>query len=167
MMSVTIFYSLLFLNSRLCFSRLQYMYPVIWVIVILYYPQNTKIMAIDMFVDNQRAVSRILSGTYIYITYRCSIRTKELFHHYTYTHTHTHIHTHAHARAHTCRYMHDIWALHSCAAPEDTTHTHTHAHSHTRRYSRLKIGWHTISGLFLKLFQRIRIPPMGFTMSIK
>jgi len=34
-------------------------------------------------------------------------------------------------------------------------------------YSRLQIGWHRISRFFLKLFQRTRILPMGFTISTK
>jgi len=34
-------------------------------------------------------------------------------------------------------------------------------------YSRLQIGWHCISRLFLKLFQRTRILPMGFTIIAK
>ena len=33
--------------------------------------------------------------------------------------------------------------------------------------SQLQIGWHSISRLFLKLFQRTRILPMGFTISTK
>jgi len=34
-------------------------------------------------------------------------------------------------------------------------------------YSQFKIGWHSISRLFPKLFQRTRILPMGFTISTK
>jgi len=34
-------------------------------------------------------------------------------------------------------------------------------------YSQLQIGWHSISTLFLKLFQRTRILPMGFTIITK
>ena len=32
-------------------------------------------------------------------------------------------------------------------------------------YSRLQVGWHRILRLFLKLFKRTRILPMGFTIS--
>jgi len=34
-------------------------------------------------------------------------------------------------------------------------------------YRQLQTGWHSISRLFLKLFQRTRILPMGFTVSTK
>ena len=56
-----IIHSLAYLNSRLGFSRLKYLYSVISVIVDLL-PADTKRMAIDMFVDGQSAISRILGG---------------------------------------------------------------------------------------------------------
>jgi len=59
--SRTIFYSLSYLNSRLGLNRLEYLYSVISVIVDQL-PANTKIMAIDMFVDGQSEISRILCG---------------------------------------------------------------------------------------------------------
>jgi len=60
--SGTIFYSLVFLNSWLGFSRLKYLFSVISVIVDLL-RAYTKILAIDMFVDGQSAISRILGGS--------------------------------------------------------------------------------------------------------
>jgi len=59
--SDTIFYSLLYLNLRLSFGRLKYLYTVISVSVDLL-PANTKTMAIDMFVDVHIVNSRILGG---------------------------------------------------------------------------------------------------------
>ena len=59
--SGTIFHLLLYLNSRLGFIRLKYLYPVISVIVDSL-PANTKMSGINKFVDGPSAISRILGG---------------------------------------------------------------------------------------------------------
>ena len=45
--------------------------------------------------------------------------------------------------------------------------SHEHIDATRITYSRLQIGWHRISRLFLKLFQPTRILPMGFMISTK
>ena len=53
------------------------------------------------------------------------------------------------------------------SSPPCTWATETHSVWYICFHSQLQIGWHSISRLFLKLFQRTRILPMGFTMSTK
>jgi len=59
--SGTIFYSLLYFSSRVGFSELKHLYPVILVIVDSL-PANTEMSGIDKLVDGQSVISRILGG---------------------------------------------------------------------------------------------------------
>jgi len=63
----------LFLNSRLGFSSLKYLYSVISVKLDLL-PANTKYMVIDLFVDGLSAISRIVDGIFVtWLTHMCDV----------------------------------------------------------------------------------------------
>jgi len=70
---------------------------------------------------------------------------------------------------HVCKYISDT--LHVCiymSNPLCCAPPYAYANTFlTLSYSQLQIGWHRILRLFLKLFQRTRILPMGFTISTK
>jgi len=70
--SGTVFYSLLYFNARLGYNELKYSYSVISVIDNSL-PGNTKKEGIAPFVDDQRAISRILGGI-VYMRKRHSDR---------------------------------------------------------------------------------------------
>jgi len=63
-------------------------------------------------------------------------------------------------RSHACMWCGMLLLLWEsrCVNVRTTYHSHTYM-----CYSQLQIGWHRISRVFLKLFKRTRILPMGFT----
>ena len=148
----TISYSLLYLNSTVVNMRLKYGHSVISVIVDSL-PGNTK---------NRESTRSWLIGVRLFYPWAVCLPSpvRDMSHSYMCNTLHEWGKSHM---PHI--YMYE-WVMSHIRM--SFTHVITsHMIKYSRTYSPLQIGWHSISRLFLKLFQRTRILPMGFTISTK